>query len=291
MKFSLKKPKNSEVAQASEAQDASQSKPKAGNPLSGLFAKTSKSKAGKLSLSKAKSKKNLSAKKKEAFNFKKFMAEVNSLNAQNYGSAPIAVKVFVLTMLFMLILVLAWFLLISKKLDEIKAAESQQTALLEQYKQQESKARHLEAYEQQVAQMRTDFTELLNQLPKDTRVPELVDGINMVGSGSGVKFQDISVESEVEQEFFIEQPIQIIALGNYHQFGSFVSGIAALPRIITMHNFEVKNPQPSLDRMPELQLVLQTKTYRAKQVDLSAPANANTQNGAQANQANAGGSK
>ena len=289
MKFSLKKPKNSEVAQASEAQDASQSKPKAGNPLSGLFAKTSKSKAGKLS--KAKSKKNLSAKKKEAFNFKKFMAEVNSLNAQNYGSAPIAVKVFVLTMLFILILVLAWFLLISKKLDEIKAAESQQTALLEQYKQQESKARHLEAYEQQVAQMRTDFTELLNQLPKDTRVPELVDGINMVGSGSGVKFQDISVEPEVEQEFFIEQPIQIIALGNYHQFGSFVSGIAALPRIITMHDFEVKNPQPSLDRMPELQLVLQTKTYRAKQVDLSAPTNANTQNGAQANQANAGGSK
>lgn len=289
MKFSLKKPKNSEVTQASEAQDASQSKPKAGNPLSGLFAKTSKSKAGKLS--KAKSKKNLSAKKKEAFNFKKFMAEVNSLNAQNYGSAPIAVKVFVLTMLFILILVLAWFLLISKKLDEIKAAESQQTALLEQYKQQESKARHLEAYEQQVAQMRTDFTELLNQLPKDTRVPELVDGINMVGSGSGVKFQDISVEPEVEQEFFIEQPIQIIALGNYHQFGSFVSGIAALPRIITMHDFEVKNPQPSLDRMPELQLVLQTKTYRAKQVDLSAPANANTQNGAQANQANAGGSK
>ena len=70
-----------------------------------------------------------------------------------------------------------------------------------------------------------------------------------------------------------------------------MSGIAALPRIITMHDFEVKNPQPSLDRMPELQLVLQTKTYRAKQVDLSAPANANTQNGAQANQANAGGSK
>ena len=289
MKFSLKKSKNSEVTQTSEAQDASQSKPKAGNPLSGLFAKTSKPKAGKLS--KAKSKKNLSAKKKEAFNFKKFMAEVNSLNAQNYGSAPIAVKVFVLTMLFILILVLAWFLLVSKKLDEIKAAESQQTALLEQYKQQESKARHLEAYEQQVAKMRTDFTELLNQLPKDTRVPELVDGINMVGSGSGVKFQDISVEPEVEQEFFIEQPIQIIALGNYHQFGSFVSGIAALPRIITMHDFEVKNPQPSLDRMPELQLVLQTKTYRAKQVDLSAPANANTQNGAQANQANAGGSK
>jgi len=91
-----------------------------------------------------------------------------------------------------------------------------------------------------------------------------------VGSGSGVRFQDISVQAEVEQEFFIEQPIQIIGLGDYHQFGSFVSGIAALPRIITMHDFEIKNPQPSLDRMPELQLVLQTKTYRSKGVDLNA---------------------
>ncbi|AWY21631.1 hypothetical protein DQF64_03390 [Moraxella bovis] len=201
------------------------------------------------------------------------MAEVNSLNGQNYGSAPLPVKIFILAMMLAIILVLAWLLLISKKLDEIKQAENQQVGLLESYKEKESKARHLQAYEAQVAQMETDFADLLAQLPIDTRVPELVDGINMVGSGSGVRFQDISVQPEVEQEFFIEQPIQIIGLGDYHQFGSFVSGIAALPRIITMHDFEIKNPQPSLDRMPELQLVLQTKTYRAKDdVDLNATA-------------------
>lgn len=209
-------------------------------------------------------------KKKEAFDFKKFSAEINSLNGQNYGSAPLAVKIFLLVMLVAFVGLLAWFLLISSKLDEIKAAEAHQVTLLETYKQKESKARHLKEYEAQVNKMKTDFSELLNQLPKDTRVPELVNGINMVGSGSGIRFQDISVQPEVEQEFFIEQPIQIIALGNYHQFGSFVSGIAALPRIITMHNFEVKNPEPSLDRVPELQLVLQTKTYRAKDVDLDA---------------------
>lgn len=156
------------------------------------------------------------------------------------------------------------------KLNRLKINK---VGLLESYKEKESKARHLQAYEAQVAQMETDFADLLAQLPIDTRVPELVDGINMVGSGSGVRFQDISVQPEVEQEFFIEQPIQIIGLGDYHQFGSFVSGIAALPRIITMHDFEIKNPQPSLDRMPELQLVLQTKTYRAKDdVDLNATA-------------------
>ncbi|MDH9218967.1 type 4a pilus biogenesis protein PilO [Moraxella sp. K1664] len=222
------------------------------------------------SKAKAKGKKAGSKPKKPAFDSKKFMAEVNSLNGQNYGSAPMPVKIFILAMLVVFILALAWFMLVSKKLDEIKAAEAQQSVLLDQYKEKESKARHLQAYEEQVAQMKTDFADLLAQLPTDTRVPELVDGINMVGSGSGVRFQDISVQAEVEQEFFIEQPIQIIGLGDYHQFGSFVSGIAALPRIITMHDFEIKNPQPSLDRMPELQLVLQTKTYRSKGVDLNA---------------------
>lgn len=255
MKFTLKKPKQTDGAPKETA-------PKAKAPKKSFFKKpTAKPKTKKASVPK---------KKKESFDLKKFFAEVNSLNGQNYGSAPIAVKVFVLAMLVVFIFALAWFLLISAKLDEIKSAEATQESLLVQYKERESKARHLQEYEAQVNTMKTEFTELLNQLPKDTRVPELVNGINMVGSGSGIRFQDISVQPEVEQEFFIEQPIQIIALGNYHQFGSFVSGIAALPRIITMHNFEVKNPQPSLDRVPELQLVLQTKTYRAKEVDLDA---------------------
>lgn len=271
MKLNLKKPKKTEedIEQSEDGQPAPKAK---GKPaFSSLLskAKTSKPRVK----TKTKGKKALAPKKKkEAFNFKKFWAEVNSLNAQNYGSAPLPVKIFLLLMLTAFILVAAWFGILSGKLDEIKSAEAQQVSLLETYRQKESKARHLQAYTEQVEKMKVDFAELLNQLPKDTRVPELVDGINMVGSGSGIVFQDISVEPEVEQEFFIEQPIQIIALGNYHQFGSFVSGIAALPRIITMHDFEVKNPQPSLDRMPELQLVLKTKTYRAKEVDLNAPA-------------------
>ncbi|OPH39888.1 type 4a pilus biogenesis protein PilO [Moraxella equi] len=258
--------KNKSTAETSVATEDGGNKIKLSKPS------LSKSKSLTKNKVKTKTKKHTSKNKKPAFDSKKFMAEVNSLNAQNYGSAPLPVKIFILVMMVVLILVLAWVLLISKKLDEIKAAEAQQVTLLEQYREKESKARHLKAYEDQVAQMKRDFADLLNQLPKDTRVPELVDGINMVGSGSGLRFQDISVQPEVEQEFFIEQPIQIIGLGDYHQFGSFVSGIAALPRIITMHDFEIKNPQPSLDRMPELQLVLQTKTYRSKEVDLNATA-------------------
>ena len=285
MKFTLKKPKKTEDDIQELNDDAADTGAKP-SKLSGLLSKSKAPKADKAPRGRSTKAKKVAApkKKKEFFNFKKFWAEVNSLNGQNYGSAPLAVKIFVLAMIFALILVAAWFALLSGKLDQIKSAEATQTSLLTQYQEKESKARHLKEYETQVEQMRRDFSELLNQLPKDTRVPELVDGINMVGSGSGVTFQDISVEPEVEQEFFIEQPIQIIALGNYHQFGNFVSGIAALPRIITMHDFEVKNSQPSLDRMPELQLVLKTKTYRAKDVDLNAP-----QTPAQPNQPATGG--
>lgn len=254
-------------------------KPSLGKGLGG-FGKAKTPKAPKAPKApKVKGKK--APKKKPSFDSKKFMAEVNSLNGQNYGSAPLPVRIFILAMMLALIAFLAWMFLISKKLDEIKGAEAQQVTLLEEYKTKESKARHLKAYEEQVAKMESDFAGLLNQLPKDTRVPELVDGINMVGSGSGIRFQNISVQPEVTQEFFIEQPIQIIGLGDYHQFGSFVSGIAALPRIITMHNFEIKNPQPSLDRMPELQLVLQTKTYRAKSAEEVAASEAKKDNKAQ----------
>lgn len=211
-------------------------------------------------------------KQKKQFDLQEFRRSFESLDSDNYGSWPMPVKVTVIGLIVTLIAALAWALPISSKIDEIKAAESQQQTLLESYREKESRARHLEAYQAQVIQMETEFNTLLDQLPKDTRVSELVEGINMTGVGSNIRFQDISVEAEIENEFFIEQPIRIAALGEYHQFGAFISGLAALPRIITMHDFEVNNPQPSLDKLPELTLVLQTKTYRSKEINPEASA-------------------
>lgn len=203
---------------------------------------------------------------KKSFDFKEFADSFKSLDQNNYGSWPVAVKITVLLFLVGLIAALTWLLPISSKREEIKSAETEEQTLLDQYRTKESKARHLKAYQAQVAQMQSDFKELLNQLPKDTRISDLVDGINMVGVNSNIRFQDIKVEPEVSQEFFIEQPIRIAALGNYHEFGTFLSGLAKLPRIVTLHNFEVSNSKPSLDALPELNLVLNTKTYRSKEV-------------------------
>ena len=206
-------------------------------------------------------------KPKQQFDLQEFRRSFESLDSENYGSWPLPVKVTVIGLIITLIAALAWALPISSKIDEINAAESQQQTLLDSYREKESRARHLKAYQEQVVQMEAEFNTLLDQLPKDTRVSELVEGINMTGVGSNIRFQDISVEPEIENEFFIEQPIRIAALGEYHQFGSFISGLAALPRIITMHDFEVSNPQPTLDVLPELNLVLQTITYRSKVAD------------------------
>ncbi|WP_288999992.1 type 4a pilus biogenesis protein PilO [uncultured Psychrobacter sp.] len=206
-------------------------------------------------------------KPKKQFDLQEFRRSFESLDSENYGSWPLPVKVTVVGLIIVFIAALSWALPISGKIDEINAAESQQQTLLDSYREKESRARHLEAYKAQVVQMEAEFNSLLDQLPKDTRVSELVEGINMTGVGSNIRFQDISVEPEIENEFFIEQPIRIAALGEYHQFGSFISGLAALPRIITMHDFEVSNPQPSLDVLPELNLVLQTKTYRSKEAN------------------------
>lgn len=219
-------------------------------------------------------------KNKKSFDLKAFSNSLNSLNKDNYGSAPLPVRVFLALVIVAFILTLAWFLLIDKKREEIKQAESEQATLLETYQQQESKARHLDEYKAQVEEMQINFRQLLNQLPKETQVSESIEGINMVGNGSGIRFQDITVEPEVEQEFFVEQPIRITAIGEYHQFGNFITGIAGLSRIITMHDFEIKNPQPDLTVMPELQLVLQTKTYRSKTVE-EAPTESNDGNTSQ----------
>lgn len=207
---------------------------------------------------------------KKSFDFKSFWANVNSLNKDNYGSAPLIVRLFILAVLVAFLLALAWFLLVEPKLEEIKSAEANQEALLSTYQEKEAKARYLDEYKDQIAQMEAEFSQLLNQLPKDTRISQLIEHINLVGNGSGIRFKDISVNDEIEQEFFIEQPIDITALGEYHQFGDFVTGISKLPRIITMHDFEVVNQQPNLDTLPQLQLILHAKTYRVKEeVDVS----------------------
>ncbi len=210
--------------------------------------------------------------KKQSMSFEDFKQSFQSLDSNNYGSWPAVVKITLIVVLLFVIALLTYFIPVKAKMKEIEAAEREQDSLLESYREKESKARHLEEYKNQIEQMEIEFNSLLEQLPKETRVPELVKGINMTGIGSNVRFKKITVNPEIQQEYFIEQPIEIEAKGSYHQFGEFVSGLAALPRIITMHDFTVtsdieeKLVAEDVEKVGMLELVLKTKTYRSKAV-------------------------
>lgn len=124
-------------------------------------------------------------------------------------------------------------------------------------------AANLEAYRQQLADMEDSFGALLRQLPGETEVPGLVDDITVQGVGSGLEFSTMRLESEVQQEFYIELPIRISVVGDYHDFGSFVSGVASLSRIVTLHDFSISNSTGGTDLLMDIT----ARTYRYKSDD------------------------
>ncbi len=203
---------------------------------------------------------------KKPFNFQEFVSSFNSLDPQNMGSWPMPVKITLLLFTAFLVLALAYFLLLKPMLDSIDRAHAQEEVLLKDYEEKDSKLRNLQKYQEQINQMEQTFGQLLQQLPKEHEIPSLIQDINFTGVGSGLKFQDIKVESEVTREFFIELPITIVGQGDYHAFGGFISGLAALPRIITVHDFDIapqaKTGVNAKSEVPVLAMTLHAKTYR-----------------------------
>lgn len=205
----------------------------------------------------------LKAREKKPFNFQEFINSFNSLDPANMGNWPTPVKVTILIFIMILTLALTYFGLISGVQDEIAGAATQEETLLKDYQDKDSKLRNLKLYEIQIQEMENTFGQLLQQLPKEHEISNLIEEINYTGVGSGVQFADIKVEPELKQEFFIELPITIVGKGDYHAFGNFVSGLAALPRIVTMHDFEIApNNADKAGEIPVLQMTMHAKTYR-----------------------------
>ncbi len=202
--------------------------------------------------------------KKKPFNFQEFINSFNSLDPQNMGSWPTAVKITVYIFVLLATLALAYFVVVRPLLNDIDNARAQEQSLLSEYQEKDSKLRNLRLYQVQVEQMEQTFGQLLLQLPKETEIPGLVEDINFTGVSSGLQFDTIKVEPEIKQEFFIELPISMVAKGDYHAFGAFVSGLAALPRIVTLHDFviEALPPAESKSEIPALRMTVQAKTYR-----------------------------
>ena len=216
--------------------------------------------------------------KKKKMTVDQFFQQFNTLDMNNYGSWPLSVKITCWIFIFLAVLALGYFVVIKSQLEAIANAQAKEQSLLNEFKEKDSKLRNLQQYQTQLQEMEANFNQQLEQLPKETEIPSLVEDINLTGVNSGLKFKNIRLENEVKQEFFIEQPISIEATGDYHAFGAFTTGIVALPRIVTLHDFTVEAKQDTEKKsdIPVINYTVKAKTYRYVGADEQADANPST---------------
>lgn len=194
-----------------------------------------------------------------------FFKQFNNLDNSNVGGWPLPVKITVWIFIFAAVCAAGYFFVIKPKQEEISTAETQQENLLKEFQEKDSRVRNSKLLQEQLKQMEAQFQQQLTQLPKETEIPALVEDINITGVNAGLKFKNIKLEPEVTQEFFIEQPITIEATGDYHNFGNFVSNIALLPRIVTLHDFEIVGTPEAKSDLPVVTYKITAKTYRYKE--------------------------
>lgn len=198
------------------------------------------------------------------------MDELNSLDFENVGGWPAPIKIGAAVLVLVVVVALGYFLSISDANQALDQQQREESTLLQAYEKKAFEAHNLDQFRKQLAEMEQTFGALLKQLPKDTEVPGLLEDITHTGLGSGLEFENIELRNEIEKEFYAELPINIQVIGDYHGFGSFVSGVASLPRIVTLHDFTVTRPSESNEDLAALGLLrmdITAKTYRYSSKD------------------------
>lgn len=187
----------------------------------------------------------------------------------NIGSWPLPGKIVFIIIAMLVVLGLGYYFDTSEQISELESKQKKEVQLLADYKREYEKAVNLDAYREQMAEMKETFKGLLEQLPKNTEIPGLLDEISYAASGAGVELLSHKYLDETKKAFYIEKPIEIVATGNYHQIADFVSRISKLPRIVTLHSFEIKpagndsrRGAPNREQSEQLSFSVLAKTYR-----------------------------
>lgn len=191
---------------------------------------------------------------------------LNELDFSNIANWPLAARVFVIVLIAIAVLGLGYWFDIKDQQLRLEKAEKQESELKTQFETKARKAANLEAYEQQLEEMRQSFGAMLRQLPNKTEVADLLVDVSQTGLASGLEFDLFKPQGEVPRDFYAELPISIKVRGTYHEFGAFVSGVAALPRIVTIHDITISPPDKSgkdgAAASGDLVMELTAKTYR-----------------------------
>jgi type IV pilus assembly protein PilO len=186
--------------------------------------------------------------------------DFSDLDFNNIGSWPAVVKIIAGFILFAVVLALGYNFHLKDLQSQLETQQAQEASLKEQFASKAHKAANLDAYKEQMQEMEISFGALLKQLPSDTEVPGLLEDITRTGLGSGLEFEEIKLLPEAAQQFYIELPIQIKVVGAYHDLATFVSGVSSLPRIVTLHDFDLVPAE--VDGVSTLRMSVLAKTYR-----------------------------
>lgn len=193
------------------------------------------------------------------------LSDLSELTLNNIGEWPMLAKV-VLVLVLCAALGWAWYHFVTQdQLGRLDQVEAEEVKLRATFEEKQEKAANLEAYEQQLADMEESFGAMVRQLPDRTEVAGLLVDVSQTGLAAGLEFELFQPTGEQRKDFYAEFPIRMRVNGRYHEFGRFISGLAALPRIVTVHNVRIASPGQRIEDSSEgvtLNMEATVKTYR-----------------------------
>ena len=190
-----------------------------------------------------------------------FVEQLKTIDPKDPGRWPLPIRGFFIAVIFAVVTGLLWYVLVwNEDRPILQKAEAEEQDLRQQFETKQQRAANLDAYKAQLAEMEKSFGAMLRQLPGKTEVPNLLVDISQTGLAAGLQEKLFQPSSEQSKGFYAELPIKIRLVGSFHEFGTFVSGIAALPRIVTLHDIEIKPVEKGA--FDQLTMELTAKTYR-----------------------------
>ena len=187
--------------------------------------------------------------------------ELQNLDVNDVGRWPLVFRIAVIAIVFVVVVGLGvyWFI-VQDKAPQLERVQQEEEQLRVTFESKQRKAANYDAYKAQLAQIEQSFGTMLRQLPGETEIPSLIVDISQTGLAAGLQEKLFVPQPEIPKDFYAEKPIKIRLAGGYHEIGNFVSGIAALPRIVTLHNINISRENTST--FDSLSIEVTAKTYR-----------------------------
>ena len=188
--------------------------------------------------------------------------DINDLDVNDAGIWPAPIKAIVVLIIFGLIAGGGYWFFIKDQYAQLEQVERSEQELRKKYEEKAYQVANLEVFKAQMAEMEETFGALVRQLPSETEVPGLLEDITNTALGNGLALQEVALQPEQRRDFYSELPINIRVSGSYHELASFVSSVASLPRIVTLHDLTIKPTGGDADRL-DMQVLARTYRYRA----------------------------